>query len=1084
MTQKNSTIKKLSFIIAIAILFLLQNLAFALSSLSLSKKDVFADNAGIISEISISNSDFTGASSTKPGEPNSFTAKGEKGSTIAGVIDTNTDSFANDNEDSYKLNFNPNTPLFSEDSKVLMINNQNLNSSYGYASSNFTLAKNGYYVVSAYVYTQYDEISSTASLYLSSTNLDSNENSRIENISTRGIWKEFRFYVKTASSDESVNLILYIGTKDNFKSQGAVFFDNLSAKSLNEAEYYNQLNNIKGEYKEISLTSKNVSNLNGITNGDFENTNSDFIKLPSSTGVSTAGSVAKVVGIGEYFNSEDSLIEKNPTSANRLNNNYALLINNAEANYVAFESNEILIEQHKNYKLSIDVKTSNFVNNGANITLTQINPFNSSDYTVATQSFTAINTSSETNSITNNWITYSFFIKGNVFKDSKAKLTLALGDSQTLVKGYTLFDNIILEEITSTDYTNNSSNANSKTIDFSNISESSSISNGAFNNVTIEDVDKTYPYKASNITITNSNEEDNFNGIINVNSSNFNKHSYPFVNPVSPNNSNADLSYNNVLVLANKVSGYQIAKTDNFTVSASSFYKINLSINTQNVINSNISVILSSSTETIGQVKNITTNSQWQEIEFYVKSFEEEKSCTLTINFGSENTNNKGYVFIDNAKLTTIEETDYNNATTNSFTKVCDLSKLDLSIISDNSNNYYYSTPNFTGTKNSTDGNCEAGILNVSTHPTLDVDYVVSPYVLTIHNITDAYYSMKSTSYKLTSGNYYKVSVSVKTLFAKQDENNKEFDEEENAIPFGAKIELTGINESFSGIVTENDYETYTFYINATSDTTISFNLSLGDAKALTSGYAFFDNLNIEKIEADDFNTANEEKTEEDNKTLIIGSTESDEEEPEDTTTPAATNFDWLVLPTLITAIALLIAMVGALLRKLNIKLPVRTNVKDYDRAKTIVKEYERREILKQREERLQALRIKLQEIQGELNATKEEYRSAKSLREEIKIEHKKIEAKIKEQFKDVTSKQAIEETRRLKLEAKAKIKQERKEAYLRRRNELINKYLEIEKEIEMILAEERLLVQEYKAYKKQLKLEKAEARAKKKSKK
>jgi len=71
-----------------------------------------------------------------------------------------------------------------------------------------------------------------------------------------------------------------------------------------------------------------------------------------------------------------------------------------------------------------------------------------------------------------------------------------------------------------------------------------------------------------------------------------------------------------------------------------------------------------------------------------------------------------------------------------------------------------------------------------------------------------------------------------------------------------------------------------------------------------------------------------------------------------------------------------------------------------------------------------------------------------------------------------------------IETEAKARIKQERKETYLRRRNELINKYLEIEKEIEMILAEERILVQEYKTYRKQLKLEKAEAKAKKKSKK
>ena len=670
-----------------------------------------------------------------------------------------------------------------------------------------------------------------------------------------------------------------------------------------------------------------------------------------------------------------------------------------------------------------------------------------------------------------------------MFKDCYAKLTLAVGSESTYAKGYALFDNVKLEEITTSDYDNNGSNTNAKTVDFSNLTGTPSISNGAFNNVIVENTEAAYPYKASNITITNNNEA-NFNGIINVNSENFNKQNYPFVNPVSINNSNADLSYNNVLVLANKVAGYQSAKTENFTISASSFYKISLNINTQSLINSNLSVILSNDTETIGQIKNISTNGQWQEIAFYVKSFENEKTCSLTINFGSESLSNKGYVFIDNAKLTSIEEVVYNEITKNSLNYITDLSKIDLGIVSENTTNYYYSTPNFTGTKNSTDGNVEAGILDVSTHPTLDVGYVVSPYVLTIHNITDAYYSMKSSNYTLTSGNFYKVTVNVKTLFAKQDEANKVLDEDENAIPFGAKIELTGISESFSGIVTENNYETYTFYIKATSNTTISYNLSMGNSNALTSGYAFFDGLAIETITENEFTTANDNLNEEDNKTLIIGSTETKDDNNDDTTTPAAINFDWLVLPTLITAIALLIAMVGALIRKLNIKLPVRTKVKDYDRAKTIVKEYERREQLKLREERLQALRERLQEIQNELNATKEEFKSSKSLKEEIKTEHRKIEAKIKESYKDITSKQAVEETRKLKLEAKNKIKQARKEEYLRRRNELINKYLEIEKEIEMILAEERLLVQEYKAYKKQLKLEKAEEKAKKKIKK
>ena len=110
-----------------------------------------------------------------------------------------------------------------------------------------------------------------------------------------------------------------------------------------------------------------------------------------------------------------------------------------------------------------------------------------------------------------------------------------------------------------------------------------------------------------------------------------------------------------------------------------------------------------------------------------------------------------------------------------------------------------------------------------------------------------------------------------------------------------------------------------------------------------------------------------------DNKTIIIGDTETKNDDNNSDTEKSSVNFDWLVVPTLITALALLIAMVCALLRKLNIKLPTHVNtVKDYDRAKTLVKDMERRERIKQREERLKALREKLQEIQDNLDLTKQ----------------------------------------------------------------------------------------------------------------
>ena len=136
--------------------------------------------------------------------------------------------------------------------------------------------------------------------------------------------------------------------------------------------------------------------------------------------------------------------------------------------------------------------------------------------------------------------------------------------------------------------------------------------------------------------------------------------------------------YGSIYVPDSLVSAYQTAKTSTFTLSSNNYYKVSIYVNSQNLINNNLSITLSTDNETIGQVKNINTENTWKEVVFFVKTFENDKTCTLTVKFGDEVVNNKGYVFIDNAKLETIEETAYTNATQTNLTYKADLSKVDF----------------------------------------------------------------------------------------------------------------------------------------------------------------------------------------------------------------------------------------------------------------------------------------------------------------------------------------------------------------------------------------------------------------------
>lgn len=1061
--MKNITtnLKKQTITFILVLLLAFSSFLSLLSFITLGdKKEIFAETVGYTS-VSISNSNFTSNSGSDLQEPNSFTGVGTKGSTISGVIDVTAEKF-NERKENYKLSFNPSKPNVSDDNKILMINNQNVLSSYGYESSTFTLESNKYYFISCYVFTQTGANASTASLYLSSTDFDNNDNSKIENISTEGAWQEYRFFVKTNNASQTTKLVLYAGSKNSFKTSGAVFFDNISCYNLTEQQYYNEIKILTSTSKQIVLSNKDVSTSNGILNGDFETETSDF-SLTAQTGA-TLNNVAKIVGIGNAFSEAESNLssEQNPTNANRYNNQKALLINNSTANKTTFVSNDILIEKHKLYKLSIDIKSSAFSNGGVIVELNQKNPYSSSlEFTPCSSSFSTFSTSESTNKISNDWITYSFYIQGNHFDDSYANLSLGLNETAV---GYVFFDNIKLFEITSSEYDNYSSTSNSKSADFSGLTSTPTITNGTFNNINFETTNETSPYKAKNWTVSDDGNQNNYNGIID-----YYKNSY------------------NVFVMANNELGYQSITSQNFSLSASTldaekYYLLSFDLNTSGLINNGVNVVAKTSDgNTIAKLYGLNTAGNWKNIKLYIKTSTSDIQANISVSLGTSLKPEQGFAYFDNFDISESSKEVFDSINNSSITFKTDLSKCDFSFKGETDTNKIYSADNFTLTKNSTlDATVEAGIVNINTYnPALSGN---NDYVLVIHNIQDAYSTLKSNEFKISSENYYKATASVRVYNLKQDEANKQYDDDGKLIKTGATINLLGINADAISVEENSEFVTYTFYISATTDASVYFELSLGNENALTSGYAFFDNLSLTQISESDFTSAKNDKTEDDTQTIIVGDTNQKDEDNENSES-VATNFDWVIIPSLIIAVALIIALVAMLIRKIDFKKPVKIEVKDYDRAKTLIKEHEKREKMKQREERLKHLRDALQQLENEIEQNKIKYKNSKLLKQDIKAEHEKIDEQIKQSYKDVNSVEAKQAQRKLKFEAKNKVKQLRKEQFNARRQELMQQYLEIEKEIEAILEEERLLVAEWKAYRKQQKEEKREKKLKNKKK-
>ncbi|MDR3216567.1 MAG: hypothetical protein LBT55_04020 [Clostridiaceae bacterium] len=137
--------------------------------------------------------------------------------------------------------------------------------------------------------------------------------------------------------------------------------------------------------------------------------------------------------------------------------------------------------------------------------------------------------------------------------------------------------------------------------------------------------------------------------------------------------------------------------------------------------------------------------------------------------------------------------------------------------------------------------------------------------MLMIYNSEPSAYAYNSTSFQVTAGAVYKITVDVLT---KNLTGNAQL--EESAQKYGARIYVSSSTYlEFKQINTNEQWRTYTFYVagNVVNATSITLQLALGTgtsetAEGLTAGYAFFDNITVtETINISEFQTAERNQT-------------------------------------------------------------------------------------------------------------------------------------------------------------------------------------------------------------------------------
>ncbi len=1097
----------------------------------------------ISSEAIGSQYDFNTTSSAKPVTPNSswsiVDGHYNKDNIISGIVNLK-DETTFDTE-TYKTS-KPNMPNPDKTSEAyfrnLMINSHNGAGKLGYKSQSFTLAANSYYEISVYVYTQktqqtenYDESDARASIYLTGLLDDTDEkyyNTKFEYFSTLGAWETYTFYVDTNDS-KTVNVELWLGSK-TANVQGAVFYNNVKVVRYSE-DYY--IENILEQYADSADDESNNYNIISLSKPyTLPVANSNFEEITlwdriSTKYTSNEKQFAKIVDVNSYSETIDESTKiNNPGSDCSANNDNALVMFNKTDAYQAVESTPISIESQKYYKLSFFAKSDCNVGNGATVKL--VEKTDDEDPITATLSL-ATTVTKDSNTFRNDWTEYSFYIYGPSNSNKEATIQIWLGTTDSETSGYVYVDDFRLQSIDYQTYTNNSSSTNCTAFNLNNGEDKYSVTNGSFDKTENETNTDTYPLVPTGWTRTGKTTN-TFSGVIKTNEQHFENHLAQYGTPgMYPVQLSALTEYtstdNNVLMIGSSAeNNVQTYTSNDLSMSSNSYYRISLFVATQysqERINTGARLKITSGDNVICDYFNIYyTDNNWHRIEVLFKTGT--TSHTAKINLIFENTT--GYVFFDEVRFETIEEIVYTDSSLRDpsvKTVIVDLSAETFDNRTYNrqykNHNTLQEVNNWTPTSTLTEDDkigVESGIIQLGDSRLNNVTTPLSnnKNVLYISSLHDIYYGYISPeAYSFDAKTYYKISINVLT-------NNLVQDDPQDNIMYGATIKLTDSKEIYiSGISTNGEWQEYAIYVCLEESLESTITLSLGANEQLTSGKVLFDNLVVKSIDKDTYTSETSESASNTIKSFINYKESEDTNDQEDDAWE--NNFNWLIIPSLITALAIILAVICYYIRKIrfNRKPKVRTN---YDRRKTLDKHIDQKEKIELRRKIIAELNAELisidQEIEdyNKLAEEKLEEIKTKLHSEQEEIKKQKLEIEIKKKEATSAREKALKDNPEMISNTKAEKEYERFIAKLDKqemalqkqlnekdvrlanaretsklalskyleRKEYINKQIEkIEAEIEEIAREEEQMWAEYRAAKAEAKKKKAEYKAQQK---
>ncbi len=974
---------------------------------------------------------------------------------------TETTTFSN-NKDDYMLVTNPGA--HGKDSRIMMINSKeklkqkNVRSFLGYRSSSITLEANSNYVfsVSAKAMLNEDDFAQ-GSIYLSGLTDKDGEEIKLgyENFSNN-TWKEFYFFVSTGNSSQTVTLDLYLGTNGGSRSEGAVFFDNVSITRYSQNQFMELsqdygYNNKDNKFIKFSASQDWDENLDTVFLIDelkpnyylHESANMNF-DFEDETNGNVLGDHWQIIA-GARSNANAQILDVRDTSQKDFeiltghdylgddfsyNNTKALVLWTTSSDYssdgyVGVKSEDIKLEPHSVYKVSLKMKVSGTLQKGSFTLKVKENDYIYSAYPTIISSdsdkknYYALQTGSTsgiTGNVTNAWAndyqTVELYIKSHSMFSTSVNLELWLGDSSNRAEGCVAIDNIQIERSAYSSFSGASNQHEFKWNESS--EEDESFKNSKFNKTENDNDEGKFPVKATDWTATKENDKLNESGVLYLADKEAYDNLYKDKGYVWAGiNPNKTKKPNNVYMMFNRKDSYQSLLSSASTIEANSYYKLSFDYYNQlfsNLTASSIKVeVIDENGIVLFSKSDIQCLDDWASMDIYLHTAETvSHSIQVKVSLGDEDNKVGGIVYLDNFTLSSSEnfkeafktaenKSDLTNYYLNlegkpfSGIKESPAYKFTVDEVYD-ANFTTENCGNFGGLAYGKDNNY--GIVNDNNLLVISNRVASSTTLKTAFNIS------------MNADSFYELSFDLATYF---DEKAGTTDKDHKKCKYGFKVTVDGY-EAISEIVGDDELQHYKIYYKTSSESStpkISFTLVSDCDNSL--GTAIISNLDFTSSdEATYTNLPNQPGYE---KTLFKSTQAKQTETPDDgdsdndnnneNESPSASS-TWILIPSIIMGVALIIAILGMIFKKIKIKKIDRIKKETYDRKISVNHDIIMAEAQKKRDGEVKDLQVAKSRLVQERETLEQEHKEY--VKEQRTSSDGKISKSVENEFKKYNS--------------------------------------------------------------------------------